>query len=164
MQGRGCRYKSAASEWLLAALSRKKRLAKNNLAGATYEQSISSEMQAVSDRYRTKIQVGQDRVTRLRGDASELRNPTETLGVVLLMLTMLAGFATFERDLIRERQREGITLAKACGDYKGRKKALVEPEEAIQLREMADAGMPKAEPARTYGISRETVYSYLKAS
>src|SRR6266480_7119266 len=80
-----------------------------------------------------------------------------------LMLTMLAGFATFERDLIRERQREGIALAKLRGAYKGRKKAL-DLEEAKELREMADAGMPKAELARTYGISRETVYSYLKAS
>ena len=80
-----------------------------------------------------------------------------------LMLTMLAGFATFERDLIRERQREGIALAKAKGVYKGRRKAL-KPEEAVQLRDMADAGMPKAELARTYGISRETVYSYLKSS
>ena len=80
-----------------------------------------------------------------------------------LMLTMLAGFATFERDLIRERQREGIALAKLRRAYKGRKKAL-KPEEAIQLREMAEAGMPKAELARTYGISRETVYSYLKVS
>jgi len=80
-----------------------------------------------------------------------------------LMLTMLAGFATFERDLIRERQREGIALAKAKGVYKDRRKAL-KPEEAVQLRDMADAGMPKAELARTYGISRETVYSYLKSS
>src|SRR5437762_257067 len=79
-----------------------------------------------------------------------------------LMLTMLAGFATFERDLIRERQREGIALAKARGAYTGRKKAL-RPEEAVQLREMAVAGMPKAELARTFQISRETVYSYLKA-
>ena len=79
------------------------------------------------------------------------------------MLTMLAGFATFERDLIRERQREGIALAKAKGIYKGRARAL-RPEEAIQLREMAEAGMAKAELARTYGISRETVYAYLKMS
>src|SRR5258708_16225279 len=77
-----------------------------------------------------------------------------------LMLTMLAGFATFERDLIRERQREGIALAKARGVYKGRKKAL-KPEEADQLRESADAGLSKAELARTYLITRETVYSYL---
>jgi DNA invertase Pin-like site-specific DNA recombinase len=83
--------------------------------------------------------------------------------VAKLMLTMLAGFATFERDLIRERQREGIALAKLRGAYKGRRKAL-KPEEIIQLREMADAGLPKSELARTYGISRETVYSYLRVS
>ena len=41
---------------------------------------------------------------------------------------------------------------------------LSKPEEAIQLREMADAGMPKAELARTFQISRETVYAYLKGS
>jgi len=78
-----------------------------------------------------------------------------------LMLTMLAGFAAFERDLIRERQREGIALAKGKGVYKGRKRALG-PHEAVQMREMAEAGMPKAELARTYGVSRETVYSYLR--
>src|SRR6478672_930223 len=41
-----------------------------------------------------------------------------------LMLTMLAAFGAFERELIRERQREGIAIAKAKGVYKGRKKAL----------------------------------------
>lgn len=79
-----------------------------------------------------------------------------------LMLTMLAGFAAFERDLIRERQREGIALAKAKGVYKGRRRAL-KPEEARELREQAHAGIPKADLARAYGISRETVYQYLRA-
>ena len=37
-------------------------------------------------------------------------------------------------------------------------------EEVVPLREMADAGMPKAELARIYGISRETVYQYLKVA
>src|SRR5947208_1021339 len=80
-----------------------------------------------------------------------------------LMMTVLGGIAKFERALILERQREGIALARARGAYKGRKKSL-KPEEAVQLREMAVAGMPKAELARTFQISRETVYSYLKAS
>ena len=80
-----------------------------------------------------------------------------------LMMTVLGGIAKFERALILERQREGIALARARGAYTGRKKAL-KPEEAVQLREMAVAGMPKAELARTFQISRETVYSYLKAS
>jgi DNA invertase Pin-like site-specific DNA recombinase len=80
-----------------------------------------------------------------------------------LMLTMLAGFAAFERDLIRERQREGIALAKAKGVYKGRKKVLT-AEQAREVREQAHAGMPKADLARAYGISRETLYQYLRAA
>jgi DNA invertase Pin-like site-specific DNA recombinase len=78
-----------------------------------------------------------------------------------LMLTMLAAFGEFERELIRERQREGIAIAKAKGVYKGRKKAL-QPEEAHELVVQAHAGIPKADLARAYGISRETVYQYLR--
>src|SRR5947208_273932 len=77
-----------------------------------------------------------------------------------LMLTMLGAFAEFERELIRERQREGIAIAKTKGVYKGRKKALG-PEEAHEVVVQAHAGIPKADLARAYGISRETVYQYL---
>src|SRR6476620_11170378 len=79
-----------------------------------------------------------------------------------LMMTMLAAFGEFERDLIRERQREGIAIAKTKGVYKGRKKALT-PEQAAELLQCAWSGMPKAELARSYGISRETLYQYLRA-
>lgn len=79
-----------------------------------------------------------------------------------LMMTMLAAFGEFERDLIRERQREGIAIAKAKGVYKGRKKALT-AEQTAELVECARSGMPKAELARSYGISRETLYQYLRA-
>src|SRR5215470_19671680 len=41
-----------------------------------------------------------------------------------LMLAVMGAFAEFERDLIRERQREGIALAKQRGAYRGRKKSL----------------------------------------
>ena len=78
-----------------------------------------------------------------------------------LMMTVLAGIAKFERALILERQREGIAIAKQKGVYTGRKKAL-KPEDARALREQAHAGTPKADLARAYGISRETVYSYLR--
>ncbi len=40
-----------------------------------------------------------------------------------LLLSVMGAFAEFERSLIRERQREGITLAKRAGVYKGRKPA-----------------------------------------
>ena len=50
-----------------------------------------------------------------------------------LLLSVMGAFAEFERALIRERQREGIALAKQRGAYRGRKKAL-SPEQAAQLR------------------------------
>jgi DNA invertase Pin-like site-specific DNA recombinase len=48
-----------------------------------------------------------------------------------LMLSVMGAFAEFERSLIRERQREGIALAKQRGAYKGRKKTLT-PERAAE--------------------------------
>ena len=78
-----------------------------------------------------------------------------------LMLSVMGAFAEFERALIRERQREGIALAKQRGAYRGRKKALP-PDRVGELRRRADAGEQKAKLAREFGISRETLYQYLK--
>jgi len=78
-----------------------------------------------------------------------------------LMLSVMGAFAEFERALIRERQREGIALARRRGVYKGRKRAL-SPERAADLRRRAAAGEVKAALAREFGISRETLYQYLK--
>jgi DNA invertase Pin-like site-specific DNA recombinase len=77
-----------------------------------------------------------------------------------LLLSVMGAFAEFERALILERQREGIAAAKARGAYKGRKPALT-TEQAHQLRQRVAAGEQKAALAREFGISRETVYSYL---
>ena len=79
-----------------------------------------------------------------------------------LMFNMLASFAEFERSLIRERQREGIALAKKKGVYRGRKPALTN-EQAEALRKRAKGGENKAALARELGISRETLYQYLRA-
>lgn len=78
-----------------------------------------------------------------------------------LMLSIMGAFAEFERALIRERQREGIALAKQRGAYRGRNKTL-SPNQVVELKRRADAGEPKAALAREFGISRETVYQYLK--
>lgn len=66
----------------------------------------------------------------------------------------MGAFAEFERPLMRERQREGIVLAKQRGACKGRKKTLT-PERAAELVERAGAGVPKVVLARDYGISGE---------
>jgi len=80
-----------------------------------------------------------------------------------LMLSVMGAFAEFERALIRERQREGIALAKQRGAYRGRKKAL-SPEQAANLRRRTRAGEQKAQLAREFGISRETLYQYLRTN
>ncbi len=78
-----------------------------------------------------------------------------------LLLSVMGAFAEFERALIRERQREGIALAKQRGAYRGRKKAL-SPEQVTELRLKVSAGEQKAKLAREFGVSRETLYQYLK--
>jgi len=78
------------------------------------------------------------------------------------MLSVMGAFAEFERALIRERQREGISLAQKAGVYKGRGKAL-NAAKAAELIRRAAAGDTKAALARDFGISRQTVYQYLRA-
>lgn len=80
-----------------------------------------------------------------------------------LMLSVMGAFAEFERALIRERQREGIALAKQRGAYRGRKKAL-SSEQVAELRQRASAGEQKSKLAREFGISRETLYQYLRTN
>jgi DNA invertase Pin-like site-specific DNA recombinase len=77
-----------------------------------------------------------------------------------LLLSVLGAFAEFERALIRERQLEGIALAKARGAYTGRKPSLT-PSQVEVLRARAAAGEVKAALAREFGISRQTLYQYL---
>lgn len=78
-----------------------------------------------------------------------------------LLLSVMGAFAEFERSLIRERQREGIVKAKAAGVYKGRRPSLTSDQLEL-LREMAAARVPKGKLAKTFGVSRSTVYYYLK--
>jgi DNA invertase Pin-like site-specific DNA recombinase len=79
-----------------------------------------------------------------------------------LMLSVMGAFAEFERALIKERQREGIALAKQRGAYRGRKKSL-SANQTSELKRRIGAGESKAQVARDFGISRETVYQYLKS-
>jgi len=79
-----------------------------------------------------------------------------------LMFNMLGSFAEFERSLIRERQREGIALAKKAGVYRGRKPSLT-AQQTSDLRKRVASGERKAALAREFGISRETLYQYIRA-
>jgi DNA invertase Pin-like site-specific DNA recombinase len=73
-----------------------------------------------------------------------------------LMLNVLGAVAQFEREIMLERQREGIAKAKADGRYKGRKPtARMKAEEA---RELLSAGVTKREVAKRLGISERSMY------
>ena len=80
-----------------------------------------------------------------------------------LMLQLMGAFAQFEREIILERQKEGIRLAAAQGKYKGRVHKL-NPDQAKALQQAWDEGMysSKVDLAKAFDISRQAVYRYLK--
>ena len=77
-----------------------------------------------------------------------------------LMLSVMGAFAEFERSLIKERQLEGIAIAKKEGKYKGRGKTL-SPEKVIELRQMIADRYKKIDIAKKFGIHRASIYRYL---
>ncbi|MBV8589621.1 MAG: recombinase family protein [Acetobacteraceae bacterium] len=76
-----------------------------------------------------------------------------------LMLTMLGAIAAFERDLMLERQREGIAKAKSEGKYRGR--APTARRLADQVRELKAKGIPPTQIAQQLKIGRASVYRVL---
>jgi len=78
-----------------------------------------------------------------------------------LLLSVMGAFSEFERSLLKERQAEGIAIAKKKGVYKGRKPKLSQ-DQVQNLKARVKKGEQKAQIARDLGISRETLYGYLK--
>ena len=77
-----------------------------------------------------------------------------------LLLSLLGAVSEFERSLIRERQREGIALAKAAGKYRGGQPKLTDAQ-ADDLARRHATGERVADLARELGVSRQTVYKYI---
>lgn len=75
-------------------------------------------------------------------------------------LTVLAAVAEFERELIKERQREGIALARAKGKY--RRGPKLTPEQIDEARRLVDEGVPKTRAAAKLGVSRWTLADALE--
>jgi DNA invertase Pin-like site-specific DNA recombinase len=94
------------------------------------------------------------RVLSMGGTEVDTRTPTGKL-----MLVMLSAIAGFERDLMLERQREGIAAAKAAGKYRGR--APTAMAKAADVKRLHRDGMKPAEIARQVGISRASIYRVL---
>lgn len=78
-----------------------------------------------------------------------------------LMLTVLGAVAQFEREMMLERQREGVIKAKAAGKYKGRKP--IDKERHKKVIELASEGITKANIARQLSIGEATIYRILAA-
>jgi len=90
-------------------------------------------------------------VLSMGGEKLYTRKPTSKL-----MLTILAGVATWEREIMLERQREGIAKAKAAGKYKGRPVSI----DAAQVKQLR-ATLGPAAIAKRLGIARSSVYRVL---
>ena len=96
----------------------------------------------------------------VRFEKESLTFTGESSPMANLLLSRLGAVAEFERALILERQREGIAVAKAAGAYKGRKPSLTQ-DKIEEMKRRALAGEKKTVLAKEFGVSRETIYSYL---
>lgn len=93
-------------------------------------------------------------VLSMGGERLDTRNPTSKL-----MLTILGGVATWEREIMLERQREGIAKAKGEGRYRGR--APTVRRQADQIKAAIAAGEKPAHVAKRLGVARSSVYRML---
>lgn len=93
-------------------------------------------------------------ILSMGGERLDTRNPTSKL-----MLTILAGVATWEREIMLERQREGIAKAKGEGKYKGRTPTA--RSQSDQIRALEAEGLKKREIAERLGISIPSVFRVL---
>ena len=80
-----------------------------------------------------------------------------------LILSVLGAIAEFERDILLERQREGIAIAKAKGKFKGGRPKLTKAQ-VIELKERIARKEPKTKVAQSLKITRKTLYNYLERS
>ena len=94
------------------------------------------------------------RILAMGGGTMDTGTPTGRLTV-----NMLGAVAQFERELMLERQREGIAKAKGAGRYKGRAPTAMAKAEIV--RAMSHAGKRPSVIAREVGIGRASVYRIL---
>lgn len=84
---------------------------------------------------------------------------SEPTATEILVDTLLAAVAEFERNVIRERQADGIARAKERGVYSKRRR--ITQSDLEEIKEKVAAGVPKAQIAREAGITPATLYKYL---
>lgn len=94
------------------------------------------------------------RILDFGGQAVDTKSPSGRL-----IVTMLGAVAQFERELLLDRQREGIAKAKAEGKYKGR--VPTARRFAPQVHELRETGIGASDIAARLGMSRSSVYRIL---
>lgn len=161
----------------LEALSGCEKIFKEKISGAKDDRP---ELQAMLEFVREGDTVQVTKLDRLARNTRHLLEVSEYLqgkGVALnilnigintstptgkLMLTMIGAIATFEREMMLERQAEGIALAKLKGKYKGRKAtARSKSQEVIALLEK---GLSKPEISRQLGIGITSIYRIIRVN
>ena len=75
-----------------------------------------------------------------------------------LMLTMMGAISTFEREVMLERQREGIAIAKAEGKYKGRRKIEITPEFVEAYKKYMNRELTVTDAIKELGIKSRTTW------
>jgi DNA invertase Pin-like site-specific DNA recombinase len=95
-------------------------------------------------------------VLSMGGEKLDTRNPTSKL-----ILTVLGAVASWEREIMLERQREGIAKAKSEGKYKGRAPTVA--RKAMAITALHAIGVGPTHIARRLGIARSSVYRMLPA-
>lgn len=95
------------------------------------------------------------RILDFGGGSVDTKSPTGKL-----MLTMFGAFGQFEREMMLERQREGIAKAKADGKYKGRKPTV--RAKAEEIKKLKAGGMGATAIAKQLGVGRASVYRILE--
>lgn len=96
----------------------------------------------------------------LREDLTFTYGQTENQAIIM---KAMQAFAEFERALRKERQAEGIALAKRRGVYTGRTSSLTKSQ-ATEIRRRAADGESKTSLAREFGVNRSTIYERLAAN
>lgn len=81
-----------------------------------------------------------------------------------LVFHVFASMAEFERDIIRERTMAGLEAARARGRKGGRRRVMDDKKVALAQRMMADRETSAAEVAGALGVSKPTLYRYLRAN
>src|SRR5919202_1788566 len=109
-----------------------------------------------------------DTVTDLQDKGIEFKSITETIDTRTsggkLVFHIFGALAEFEREIIRERTKAGLTAARSRGKTGGRPKALSEKQVKILHQLAADRSNSVQDICRTLGISRKTFYRYVQTS